>query len=206
MKKKRIARIVWVSSIFVELIIILVMVMDYKIHYQYLERNKLYFYDCDGTLCVTEVEDNKHLLYSSYDCEKECPAYKMELDEQYVILSTIDHNILYDYRNGQVISSNYDNYQFLSKEYIVVTLGDKQGIMNISGNVIVAPSYDKLGYVQNDYLIGYNLNYVLAKQGDKYGIISFKTGEIIEPIEQPETKVGELIDFLKQEENRTTQE
>ena len=45
MKKKgkeiNIARIVWVSCIFLLLITILIMVMDYKINYQYKVENKL---------------------------------------------------------------------------------------------------------------------------------------------------------------------
>ena len=200
MKKKGFARIIWISCIFLELIIILIMVMDYKINYQYLKQNKLYFYDCDGILCVTEVEDNKHLLYSTYNCEQEeCPTYKMELTDTYALLSTTNHNILYNYRNAKIISQKYDNYQFLNNKYIIITQKGKQGIINLQDKVIIEPIYDQLGYIQNNYLTGYNLNNILAKQNDQYGIVSFKTGEIIEPIQKSESEVEKLLEILKKD-------
>ena len=58
MKKINFAKISWVSSIFIILIIILIAVMHYKIYYQYKIKNIIYFYDCDGTLCATEVKND----------------------------------------------------------------------------------------------------------------------------------------------------
>ena len=63
-------KFVWVSSIFLVLIVILIMVMDYKINYEYAsdESSKMYFYKCDSDVCTMEVNDKKKKIYSSYDC------------------------------------------------------------------------------------------------------------------------------------------
>ena len=49
-KKINVYKIMWVSSIFLFLIVVLIMVMDYKINYEYLpeSNSKLYFYQCDN--------------------------------------------------------------------------------------------------------------------------------------------------------------
>ena len=200
MKKRNIARMVWISAIFLELIVILIMVMDYKIHYQYLTQNKLYFYDCSGTLCVTEVKDSDHLLYSYYDCGyEECPIYKKELGDSYVLLEDDSLNFLFDYRTGKMISQGYDDYQFINQDYIIVTKDNLQGIITLDNQIIVAPSYDQIGYVQGDYLAGYNFQSILAKKGEQYGIISFKSGKIIEPFQYEEEQMDELLAILKNE-------
>ena len=49
--------------------------MNYKINYEYLIHNHLYFYECeDNNLCVSEVKDNNKLIFSIIDCGYEtCP-------------------------------------------------------------------------------------------------------------------------------------
>ena len=200
LKKKKIAKIIWITAIFLELIIILIMVIDYKINYQYLQKNKLYFYDCDGTLCVTEVEDNSHLLYSIYECgEKSCPIYKSELNDSYVILNNKDNNILYNYRNNKIISQEYQDYKFLNSQYIIVSKNGYQGIINLKNEITTQIIYEQLGYMKEDYLTGYGLNYIIAKKNNKYGIISFKDGKIIEPITHPEEEINTLLELIKKE-------
>ena len=113
MKKINIPKIVWILSVFLILIIILIAVMDYKIHYEYKIKNKLQFYECDGNLCVTEVEDEEKLLYSKYECGyEECPVFKSQIDDNYVILENGDNSILFNFRKNKVISVEYDDYKF----------------------------------------------------------------------------------------------
>ena len=96
-KKINIARVVWVSGVFILLIVILLLVMDYKINYQYLPHNYLYFYECEEELCVTNVNDKEKLLFSAYDCEyEECPEYKRKISEEHVILEKEETHTLYD--------------------------------------------------------------------------------------------------------------
>ena len=95
-RKINVARIVWVGCLFLLLIIILLMVMDYKINYQYLEKNYLYFYECDTEMCVTSVKDKEKILFSSYDCGYEdCPDYKRNVFDDYVLLNKGNEYILY---------------------------------------------------------------------------------------------------------------
>lgn len=201
MKKINIARITWILSLFLGLIVILITVMDYKINFQYQSNNKIYFYECNGALCVTEVEDSNHLLYSKYECyQKECPTLKSELNDTYVILDSSNSNILFNYRTGKIISENYEDYLFLNNDYLLVTQNQKQGIIDINNKITVPLQYEQLGYKQNEYLIGYNLNYIIAKKQKKYGIISIKDGTIIEEFIHKETELENLLTILNDEE------
>lgn len=198
MKKINFARITWILSIFLILIVILIAVMDYKIHFEYLTNNKLYFYDCDGTLCVTEVKNDNHLLYSKYQCGyEECPIFKSELDDNYAILTDTDSNILFNYRTGKIISGQYDNYQLLNNNYLIVTKNNFQGIITIDNQLVIPLNYDQLGIIKEDYLSGYTLNYIIAKKNNKYGIISIKDEKIIEEFKYEESELDNLLQILK---------
>lgn len=200
MKKINKARVAWVLSLFIGLIIILIMIMDYKIHYQYQTKNKIYFYECSGKLCVTEVEDDSHLLYSNYDCgQNDCPIYTKELEDTYAILTAKDTSILYNYREGKLISSDYDDYQILNNNYLLVTKDKYQGIINLNNELKVPLNYDQLGITKDNYLTGYNLNFIIAKKDDKYGLISIKNGIIVEPFDYEETEIDNLLKILNDE-------
>lgn len=200
MKKINIPKIVWILSIFLILIIILIAVMDYKINYEYKIKNKLYFYECDGNLCVTEVEDEEKLLYSKYECGYlECPVFKSQMDDNYVILEENNNSILFNYRKNKIISREYDDYKFLNNNYIIVTKNNYQGIIDIDNNLTVLTSYDSLGYMKEEYLIGYNLNNIIAKKNNLYGIISIKDGTIIEEIKYKEEEIDTLLNIINNE-------
>lgn len=202
MKSKNIPKIIWISAIFLSLIIILICVMDYKINFEYKIKNKLYFYDCNGILCVTEVEDDDHLLYSNYECGyNDCPVFKAELEDSYAIIENSDASILYNYRNGRIISDDYDDYNLLNNGFLIVTKNHKQGIINTNNELKVSVIYDSLGYFKDDHLLGYNLNYIIAKKNDKYGIVSIETNEIVEDFNYSENEIDSLFTVLSQKEN-----
>lgn len=199
LKKINFAKLVWISAIFLELIVILVMVMDYKINYQNKKNNQIYFYEHEGLLNVTEVSNDDYLMYSTYDCGyKECPTLKSELGDSHVILVENGNNILFDYRKGKVISSGYDDYKVLSNGYVIVVKNELQGLINSDNKVTVSIKYSELGYKGIDTMLGYNLNYILVRDKDKYGIVSIKNGSIAEPIEH---NVIELEDLLRMMSN-----
>ena len=199
MKRKIIAKKIWITAIFLGLIVTLIAVIDYKVHYQYLTKNKLYFYECTGILCVTEVKDDSKLLYSSFDCKyDECPVYKSELDDTHVLLEEENELLLYNYRTGVTISKDYDDYKILNNKSIIVVRNKKQGIINFQNELLVETIYDQLGHEQNEYLTGHNINSIIAKKDDKYGIISLKTGEIIEPFNYEEDEINQLLDKIKE--------
>ena len=202
MKKNNIPKVIWILSVFLVLIVILIAVMDYKIHYEYKIKNKLYFYECDGNLCVTEVEDDKKLLYSKYECGyEECPVFKSEINDKYVILEEKGYNILFDYRESKIISTDYNNYQFINNNYIIVTQNKHQGIIDINNKITVPAIYDKLGYIKEEYLTGYNLNNIIAQKDNLYGIISIKNGTVVEKIKYKEEEINTLLNIISNEEN-----
>ena len=200
MKKFNFAKISWVSAIFIGLIVILIAVMHYKIYYQYKTKNIIYFYDCDGTLCVTEVENDNHLLYSKYECGYDaCPTFTTEIEDKYVILNKDDKSILFNYRSDLVISSNYQDYKLLNNNYLIVTKNNLKGIIDLNNNVIAPIIYQEIGIIKDDYLTGYNLNSIIAMKNDKYGIISLKDGSIIKEFEYEDSNLQDLLKDLNNE-------
>ena len=198
MKKINIPKITWVSSIFIFLIIILLSVMNYKINYEYLSKNYLYFYECENSLCVSQVKED-NLIYSKYDCGyEECPEYSRQIeDSNYVILIKDNKHLLYNYRTSKLISDKYENYEILNNNYIIVKSNNKKGIINFKNEILIGVIYDEIGYKKNEYLSGYNLNNILVKKDGLYGIISYKTGEIVEEIKYKEDEINMLLDKLK---------
>lgn len=199
MKKVNISKIIWVSSLFLVLIIILLLIMNYKINYQYLSYDYLYFYECDDNLCVSQVRDNSSLVYGKYDCGyDECPKYVKSIQDGYVVLEKDKKKILYNYEKSKVISDSYDDYEiFINDDYIIVSLGDKRGIISSDNKVLAEVKYDELGYRNEGYLSGYNFNHILVKNGELYGIISYKDGKIIEEIKYKEEEIKILLEKLK---------
>ena len=178
---KKLPRIIWITCLFTLLLLILFLIVNYKINYEYLNYNYLYFYECDKNLCMSNTFDNKKLIYSKYECGYEsCPEYVKKIKDDYIILKKDTEFILYNYRTSNIISSNYEDYEFINSNYIIVSSKNKKGIININNDVIVPLIYDEIGYKNNDYLAGYNLNNIIVKKEGLYGIISYKDGNIVE--------------------------
>ena len=199
MKRKiNIPRVIWVVSLFLLLIIVLLMVMDYKINYQYLTHDYLYFYECSGELCVSNSKDNKKLLYVAYDCGYEtCPEYKKSISDDYALLNSGQTYILYNYKKDLVVSKNYDDYEFIDSNYVIVKKGNVYGIMNIDNKEIVTPNYDEIGIHVDSYLTGYNSEVIIAKKNDKYGTISYRDGKLAMEFKYTDETLEELVNSLK---------
>ena len=201
MKKNNIAKIIWVLSLFLFLTIILIAVMDYKINFQYKTKNKIYFYECEGNLCVTEVENSDHLLYSKYECGyEECPVFSSTIDNTYALLATQNNKILFNYRNGKIISEDYEDYNLINNKYFIVSSKNKQGIIDQNNKLLIPTNYDELGYEKDNYLLGCTINYIIAQKQENYGIISIKTGNIIEEFTYKESDIETLLKILSDKE------
>ena len=193
-KKIPIFRVIWIVCLFLLLIVILLMVMDYKINYQYSSHNMIYFYECSSNLCVTNIPDDDKILYSSYDCGyDDCPMYKKEIGDDYVLIG----DILYNYRKGIVIGKSYDDYEFIDNRYVIVKKGDLYGIIDIDGKEIVKPIYEEIGIHGNDFLSGYQVGSIIVKKNSLYGIISYKDGKLVEEFKYKDENLEELINILK---------
>ena len=199
MKKINIPKVIWVSSIFALLITILIMIMDYKINYEFNsdDTNKIYFYNCDGELCTTRTENKKKKAYSEYICYTTCPEYKGKVNKDYAILKDETGLILYNYKLGIKISEGYDEYKFINQEYIIVTKDKLEGVIDLNNNIIINPEYNQIGYYKNKNLIGYNETNIIIKKENKYGIINYKTGIIVEYINHKEKDINKLLDIIE---------
>lgn len=201
MKRKNINifKIIWITGIFLLLITILLMVMDYKINYEYLTENNLYFYNCNNSVCTAYVKDgiSKSKLYSTYKCGyKTCPTIKKILGNSYAILSKDNINILYDFINNKMISNNYEDYILINDKYFIITINNYQGLIDINNNIIINPTYQQLGYNKDGILQGYNLQNIIVKDNDLYGIITIKEQQIIKNIEYKEENIEELLTII----------
>lgn len=196
---KKISRITWITSLFLILIITLLLIMHYKINYEYLNYNYLYFYECDGNLCMSNIKDSSKLIYSEYKCGYDsCPSYIKSIKDDYVLLKKDTEYLLYNYRTAAIISDDYEEYEFINSNYIIVTSAKKKGIINLQNEKITEIIYDDIGYKSDNYLSGYNLNNIIVQQNSLYGIISFKSGTIIEDIKYTESELSYLLDVINE--------
>ena len=203
MKKRNWGRFLWIVGVFLLLIWILLMVMDYKIHYEYLSNGTLYFYACDGVLCVSEVEQDQ-LMYSKYDClASTCPDYIREMGERYAVLADHQTNkmILFDYLSGKVVSGLYDDYLLIDANHIIATLNKKKGVIDSNGKILVDFLYDEIGYLQNGELGGYNFSDIIAISNGKYGIISYLNGSVVCDFSYSAQEVDQLLLQIKNPKN-----
>ena len=199
MKKINIPRFLWVTCLFLELIIILVVVIDYKVNYQYLTNNSLYFYDCDGVLCVSEIKSTDE-IYSVFSCGTDnCPVYQKVIEDDYAILSYGNSLTLFDYKKGKVISKGYDDYEFINSNYIIVSKNKNKGVINLNDELTVKMLYEEIGRNTSDYITGYSASNIIAKRNDIYGIISFKDGSIVEEFKYSDNEIDGLLDIIKKD-------
>ena len=197
-RRVRVARVVWVVCLFLFLLVILFMVMDYKINYQYLKHSYLYFYECSSDLCVSSVKDSKKDIYSIYDCGyNDCPMYKNKIDDQYAILLMGSKNLLYNYKTGLIILDDYDGYEFIDGKAVIVKKGNYYGIVDINKTIIVNPIYDEIGIHTNEYLTWYSATAIVALKNEKYGAISYKDGKLVEEFEYDASNLEELLTAIK---------
>ena len=137
MKKNNKFTYIWVTGLFSFLLVILLMVIDYKVNYEDAVIYKyLYFYDCSNSLCSTtnfdDIED-KSTLYSVYKYLDELPTYQ-ELGSEYI---AIDNKVLYNYIRGESIANNHHDYQLVSLGditlFIAKSTADTYSIIDTDG-------------------------------------------------------------------------
>ena len=98
-----------------------------------------------------------------------------------------------------MISNSYEDYIVIDQDHFVVTLNAKQGIIDSTGKNIVPVTYNQIGILNNNLLQGYNFQNIIVKKDNQYGILSYKTGTIIEKIEYQEGDLNLLLEKLKEE-------
>ncbi len=168
MKKNNVIfKLMWVGGIYLFLVLILVLVIDYKVKWEGRDLSKyLYFYDCSGNLCTTELKISNY--YSRYKCVDFCPRVRNVLDNNIVILEGVKSGAIFNYKEGKVLNDKYVNYVSLDKNRILVSNGTKKGIIDLSNKVILPCEYD-------DISTSISGNYIGVKKGDLWGLKSLSS-------------------------------
>jgi len=162
---------VWVTGIFLTLIVILLMIMTYKIKYEDAIYYKyLYFYNCDNNICSTTREDDivdKSTIYSVYKYRKNTPTFT-QLGNNYIQINDNQEVVLYEYVKGNTITRKYLSYDLIDIDnplFIVKNKNDMYGIIDTTGEVRVDFAYHGIKK-------SYNNSTIVANYDSKYGIIT----------------------------------
>ena len=161
-------KIVWVTGVLAILIYILLIVIRYKVYYEYTV-GKIYFYNCNDALCYTNNrnEAGNNTIYSEYNYQDKIPKVTT-LTGNYVL---INENILYNYITGNIISSKYDEYKILENN-IIVKQNKEYGVIDNEGNVLMEPTHSNLSSKDGEYFV--------IKTENKYTLIKIDNSVIYE--------------------------
>ena len=185
MKSSKICRIVWITGIYVILAIILYLVVIYKIKWEHLDLNTyLYFYNCNNSLCNSTTKQDKY--YSKIICENEVCPYINNIVGEYLILDNKNTQWIYNYISGKIVNNNYMDYRFVGNDLFVVSDdANNQGIINISGEVLVEPKYERID--------SYNNGFISYIKGNLYGIDTIDSKYSVEPSYEYITLIDDKI-------------
>ena len=171
-KKEKLYKIIWITGLYVILIIILWLVIEYKVKWESADLNRyVRFYNCSGSLCTTEENITKY--YSKLVCSNNCPRIIEIINDKIAILAINNKELLYNYIDGNIINEEYSEYMKISDELFIVTKDNKKGIINIDGNTILSSIYDDIKEYKDNVLTVNTLN--------KWGIVNLEDGSKIEP-------------------------
>ena len=161
-KKDKLWQIVWIIGIYLILIVILYLVVQYKIKFEDRDFSKyLYFYNCGDTLCTTSI--NQEVFINRIKCENDTCPYIKTIKGKLSILAYKTKQILYNYDDNKIINDKYKELTFLDDENISFKDNDnKYGIINIKNEIINEAQYDQI--------ISYNEGYLTYIKNSKYGI------------------------------------
>lgn len=164
MKKNKMFKIVWIFGIYVILTLILYLVVLYKVQWEHKDLNTyLYFYNCNGNLCTSDVSQSDY--FSKIICDDDICPFINDIIDNNVILESNGKMWLYNYVLGNTIDKKYNQYRRLSDTLFAVKNNSlKEGIINSAGEVIVEPQYE--------YIDSYKDGYVVYKKDSLYGIDS----------------------------------
>lgn len=149
----KIFKLIWLIGIYSILGIILYLVIEYKVVWENKDLNTyLYFYDCNNNLCTSSTVQRNY--YNRIICENDICPFITNISNNNVILSNVETSWIYNYITGEIINNNFKNYEIIDDKYFIVTNNEnKQGIIDILGNIIIDTTYDKIYDYQNNILL-----------------------------------------------------
>lgn len=162
MKSSKLWKIIWIIGIYAILAIILYLVVLYKVEWEHKDLNTyLYFYDCHGNICTSTTKQTNY--YNKILCENNICPYITDIINNNLVLKTEDKAWIYNYIDDKIVNNQYRNYIYIGNDLFIVTDNNfKRGIINLSNETIVKPTYE--------YIADYNNGFISYKQNDLYGI------------------------------------
>lgn len=174
-KSGKVWKIIWMSGVYVILLVILYLVVLYKVKWEYKDLNTyLYFYDCGRKLCSTNnLVDN---YYSKILCKNDvCPYIEHIVDQNLILKNADNKSWIYNYINGKTINDIYNNYRYIGKDmYVVNDENLKYGIIDSKGELLVDLQYK--------YIDEYKDGIISYIDNNLYGIVSVDRKYDITPI------------------------
>lgn len=152
MKGSKIWKILWVSGIYAILLVILYLVVLYKVEWEDKDLNMyLYLYDCDHNLCTSTTEPDDY--YSRVLCEEDNCPYITNMLGNNLILSNGTTSWIYNYISDEIINHDYVNYRYIGHDmYIVTDDTGNQGVIDLTGNILVDPGYAYIDDYRNGFI------------------------------------------------------
>ena len=160
-------------------------------------------------------------IEETYKCKNNCKIYTRDTFVEYfskgrILLQDGVDIYLYDLLNNKKISSNYNWIDYIYdgkgdkleniKMFKVTDSFNKHGILDLNGNILVGLSYDELGKIIDEKLINYSYdnNYITAKSGNKWGLISLTNGKGLIDFQYQDIKISPYSKLAVKESNLWT--
>jgi len=155
-------------------------------------QSKNYFYEIDGKEVLLHSSDG---LLERYKCSDYCTIYKGNRNDGYfyqgkIMLQDGPAVYLCDLLNSRKLSGEYKAAAFIYdgigtdianiKLFVMSDAFGKNGIMNLNGSMQVDVIYEALGKIDaagNLINYSYSKNYITAKSGGLWGLISLDNGK-----------------------------
>lgn len=174
MQKKFNLSYIWVTGIFIILLIILLLVVEYKVKYEDNTFYKyLYFYKCGSNFCTTDsidkISDHSTLLsVYKYNYHDNIPTYEYVIGN-YIIINDNNDYLYYNYLTGEILN-NYDTYKVIDDNYIIVNSDNKYGIIDVDSNIALDINYDYINYIDT---------YILTIENNKLNVLDNNLNSLI---------------------------
>ena len=180
--------------------------------------NKNYFYEIKENIVYLNSSDG---LESTYKCKEKCEiytrgAFKGYFNKGRILLQEGVNIYLYDLLNNKKLSSNYSWIDYIYDEsgeeldnikmFKVKDSFNKHGIMDLNGNILVGLTFDELGKIVDNSLVNYSYenNYITAKSGLKWGLISLTNGKGLIDYQYEDIKISSYNKLAVKESNLWT--
>lgn len=163
MKKNNLWHLVWIGCVYIILLFILYLVIQYKVKWEDKDLSPyLYFYKCSNDLCTTANKINNY--YSRVKCNKKNCPYIKEKYNNYVILANDEKEYVFDYINNKVINDYYIKYSFINGQILAKNSDNLYGVIDYDNNIIAEFKYNKI--------TDYKDNYLAYSENSKIGIVN----------------------------------